>query len=500
MTADFFQFRQQMQAPRRAAPPPQAVTPQAMTVSEITEKIRRVIAGGMPDRVLVRGEVSNLNRHKPSGHIYFTLKDDSSCLPCVMFQREAAGLKFQLQDGQELLASGRVGVYPARGVYQLYVNTLSPVGQGALELAFRQMKAKLEAEGLFATDRKKPVPAYPRRIVLITSAHGAALHDVLKVLKRFAWLWIGLYPVPVQGDGAGDRIANAIAHVNRSIASTGGADVILLVRGGGSLEDLWSFNEEIVARAIADSRIPIVSGIGHEVDVSIADLVADHHAHTPTEAAQVITAQWRGAEDLTRGLSQRLRRSLRVVVDSSRQRLEMLARHETFRRPTDRLNQLRQLLDDRERTMIVAQERLLREGRTRLTEAQSRIDLLFSQHLRVAHDRLTRLATLLQECHPRLRFELSRQRLEVSRQRLERAASQGLQLRGAALDAMARQLDAVSPQSVLRRGYSITSRRKDRIPLRSASQLKPGDRLVTRFADGQVESTVDDSQQLSLFE
>ena len=500
MTADFFQFRQQMQAPRRAAPPPQAATQKPMTVSEITEKIRRVIVGGMPDQVLVRGEVSNLKAHKPSGHIYFTLKDDSACLPCVMFQSDAARLKFQLKDGQELLASGRVGVFPARGVYQLYVNTLRPLGQGALELAFRQMKAKLEAEGLFAVERKKLLPQYPRRIVLITSPQGAALHDVHKVLKRFAWLWIGVYPVPVQGEGAGDRIADAIAHVNRAIASAGGADVILLVRGGGSLEDLWSFNEEIVARAIAASRIPIVSGIGHEVDVSIADLVADYHAHTPTEAAQVITTQWRGVQDLTKGLSQRLRRSLRVVFDSGRQRLEMLARHETFRRPTDRLNQLRQLLDDRERAMSVAHDRLLREGRRRLTEAHGRIDLLFSQRLRAAHDRLTRFAALLQECHPRLRFALSRQRLEAAGQRLERGAAQGMQLRLSRLEAAARQLDAVSPQSVLRRGYSITSRRKDRTPLRSASQLKPGDRLVTRFADGEVESTVDDSQQMSLFE
>ena len=500
MTADFFQFRQQMQAPRRAAPSPQAATPSAMTVSEITEKIRRVIAGGMPDRVLVRGEVSNLNRHKPTGHIYFTLKDDASCLPCVMFQREAAGLKFQLQDGQELLASGRVGVYLAKGIYQLYVSTLRPLGQGALELAFRQMKAKLEAEGLFAAERKKTLSQYPRRIVLITSEHGAALHDVLKVLKRFAWLWIGLYPVPVQGDGAGEKIADAIAHVNRDILRVGGADAILLVRGGGSLEDLWSFNEEIVARAIAASHIPIVSGIGHEVDVSIADLIADYHAHTPTEAAQVISRQWRGVEDLTSGLSQRLRRSLRVVVDSGRQRLEMLARHETFRRPTDRVNQLRQLLDDRERAMMVGQDRLLREGRRRLTEAHNRIDVLFSQRLRAAHDRLTRFAGLLQECHPRLRFELPRQQLEALQQRLERGSAQGMQLRLSRLEAAAGQLDAVSPQSVLRRGYSITSRRKDRTPLRSATELKPGDRLVTRFADGEVESTVDDSQQMSLFD
>jgi exodeoxyribonuclease VII large subunit len=502
MTADFFQFRQQMQGPPRSAPgpAPQNTGPKPMTVSEVTEKIRRLIVKGMPPPVLVQGEVSNFKPYKSSGHIYFTLKDDLACLPCVMFQSDAARLKFQIRDGLELLAGGNVGVYPAKGIYQLYVKTLRPLGQGALELAFRQMKAKLEAEGLFAAERKKPLPAYPRRIVLVTSPHGAALHDVLKVLRRFGWLRVMLYSVPVQGEGASEKLADAIAHLNRSIDGVGGADVILLARGGGSLEDLWCFNEEIVARAVAASRIPIVSGIGHEVDVSIADLVADYHAHTPTEAAQVITAQWRGADESTKNLSQRLGRSLRVVFDSGRQRLEMLARHETFRRPVDRVHLLRQLLDERERAMIVAQERVLGECRQRLSGAQLRLDQLFGQRLRGARDRLSRFQALLQECHPRLRFELARQRLDAARQRLERGGLQGLQVRLARLESTARQLDAVSPKSVLRRGYSITSRRKDRVPLRSASQLKPGDRLVTRFADGEVESTVDDSQQMSLFD
>jgi exodeoxyribonuclease VII large subunit len=499
MTADFFQFRQQMQTPRRAAQHVQG--PQkALTVSELTEKIRRVISGGMPASVLVRGEMSNLNRNSASGHFYFTLKDSGACIDCAMFKSEAARLKFQPANGIELMAGGRVGVYPSKGRYQLYVNTLEPLGQGALELAFRQMKSKLEAQGLFAPERKKPLPAYPLRIVLVTSPEAAALQDILKVLRRFAWLRLMLYAVPVQGDGAGEKVAAAIKHVNEAIDGAGGADVILLTRGGGSLEDLWCFNEEIVARAIAGSRIPIVTGIGHEVDVCIADLVADYHAHTPTEAAQVITARWRAIDELMGGLSQRLGRSLRVVLSDGRQRLQSLERHQAFRRPMDQVNLLRQLLDERQRAMIVGQERVLREARQRLTAAHVRIDQIFGQRLRSAHERLTRFQTLLQECHPKLRFELAVQRVGAFEQRLARAAGQGLQLRLARLEATARQLEAVSPQSVLRRGYTITMRKRSTIPLRSASELKTGEKLVTRFADGDVESTVTDSKQMSLFD
>ena len=253
MTANFFEFQQQLiRGGRGATPEPAARSDQRpLTVTELTTRITKVINSGLPGRVLVQGEVSNLNRNKTSGHLYFTLKDPEACIDCVMFRGENAALKFQPLDGMELLADGRIGVYPQRGRYQLYVNTLRPIGQGALELAFQQMRAKLEAEGLFAAARKKPIPAYPSRIVLITSREAAALQDLLKVLRRFAWLRLMLYAVPVQGDGAAEKIAGAIRHVNARIDAAGGADVILLARGGGSLEDLWCFNEEIVARAVA---------------------------------------------------------------------------------------------------------------------------------------------------------------------------------------------------------------------------------------------------------
>jgi exodeoxyribonuclease VII large subunit len=525
MTANFFEFQQQLVRAGRAASaqPPKAADEKPLTVSELTMKITRVISSALPPRVLVRGELSGkVNRNHSSGHLYFTLKDADACIDCVMFRAEAAALKFQPLPGMELTADGRVGVYGARGRYQLYVNQLRPLGKGALELAFQQMRAKLEAEGLFGAERKKPIPNYPSHIVLITSPEAAALQDMLKVLRRFAWLHVMLYAVPVQGDGAAERIASAIRHVNARIAEVGAADVILLARGGGSLEDLWSFNEEIVARAIAASHIPVVTGIGHEVDVSIADLVADHHAHTPTEAAQVITAHWRGAGDHLNRSADRLRRSLRAMVGDATQRLRGIERHETFRRPLDRSCTLRQLLDERQRGMIVAGERLLRHASDRLRDAALRIerflpafllrerdqldakqrhlDAAMASGMRSAHQRLARVATLLQDGHPKYRLKLEEQRLRVDAERLRRGLAQSLQLRTQQVEALSRQLEAVSPPAVLTRGYTMTLRKKDGQPIRTAAQLKSGDRILTRFADGQVESTVDDSKQLSLFE
>jgi exodeoxyribonuclease VII large subunit len=331
-----------------------------------------------------------------------------------------------------------------------------------------------------------------------------------------------LYPVPVQGEGAGAKIAAAIAHLNASIVLSRGADLILLSRGGGSLEDLWAFNEEVVARAIAASRIPVVTGIGHEVDVSIADLVADHHAHTPTEAAQVITAQWRGVSDRLNETILRLARGLRGVVVNSHQRLKAVERHEAFRRPLDRVNMLRQLLDDRQRALVIAQERLLRDRRDRTQNAglrlhrflpailirfreslrahKERLDRSLTVRLRIVRARLDRDTRALQEHHPRLRIGLAAQQIDAARFRLDRAMMQQMKSRASGIDAIARQLDAVSPQSVLKRGYTITTRKKGGGVLRSVEQVKPGDKLITRFADGEVESIAEDSKQLSLFE
>ncbi|WP_428937098.1 exodeoxyribonuclease VII large subunit [Fontivita pretiosa] len=485
MKENFFDFREKLATTKKLAagdvsrPLATALkADQALTVSQLTAQIERALKTGLPATVYVRGEVSNFNRHRASGHLYFTLKDSTACIDCVMFRSDAAKLKFEPQDGMELLAGGRVAVYAPRGRYQLCVTTLAPLGRGSLELAFQQLCQKLRRQGLFDPGRKKPLPPYPTRIALVTSRSTAALQDMLKVLRRFPWIRLYLYHVPVQGDGSAELIADGIRTLSRQAASIGGIDVIILARGGGSLEDLWAFNEEIVARAIADCSIPIVTGIGHEIDTSIADLVADYHAHTPTEAAQVVTANWKTVTDLIESAMMRLRRGLRNLVHQAAQRLASIQRHEFFRRPTDRLNQLRQLLDDRQRSLHFAA----------------------AQRLRAASARLARLESLLVECHPKHLVDLKRQRLTELSGRLAVAVRHDIDRRTQRIESLGRHLEAVSPQSVLRRGYTITMRKKDGTIIRSAQGAKVGERLLTRFADGTIESVVEDHQQLPLFE
>ena len=329
---NFFEFQEKLSQKGRK-PADDRTNRAVLTVSQLTARIERALKDQLPGSFLVRGEVSNFKHHGGSGHLYFTLKDNDACVDCVMFKSDAASLRFAPQDGIEIVATGRIAVYAQRGRYQLYIARLEPVGQGALELAFRQLCAKLQAEGLFDPARKKPLPPYPRRIALVTSTQTAAIQDMLKVLSRFPFLQLMIYHVPVQGEGAAAKIAEALRDINRGHSDIGGIDLILLSRGGGSLEDLWAFNEEIVARAVAASSIPIITGVGHEIDVSVADLVADYHAHTPTEAAQVSVANWRTAPDALEATGIRLRREIRTLLQEARQRLAQVQRHEVFPPP-----------------------------------------------------------------------------------------------------------------------------------------------------------------------
>ena len=505
------------------APPSGPRGTEPLSVSQLTYLIDDILKAVLPPVVLVKGEVSNFKRNHASGHLYFTLKDDEACIDCVMWRSDAARLKFDVSDGLELLADGRVAVYAQRGRYQLYVETLQPLGQGALELAFKQLRAKLEREGLFLPERKKPLPAFPTRVVIMTATQAAALQDVLKVLRRFPWLRLFVYPVPVQGEGAGQRIADALNHLNRAVGSIGGVDLVLLARGGGSLEDLWAFNEEPVARAIAASRLPVVTGIGHEVDTSIADLVADYFAHTPTEAAQVITRNWRTAPEVIEGSALRLGREARNVLAHARQRLTAVERHEAFRRPLDRVRSLQQHVDHAERTLghlvaaalRVAQWRVgelntrleqvgpafvVSRFRSRLADAQQRLMRGGSTRLLRSTEQVARLDAGLGRLDPRNRIRLLRERLKTTACRLDCAMEVLQERRGQRVEALARFLHAVGPEQVLRRGYSITTRKKDGAILRNAKDVRPGDRLLTRFAKGQVESVADDRNQPRLFE
>jgi exodeoxyribonuclease VII large subunit len=487
---NFFDFREKLTTPKRAPQPPASApaptntaaptarpAPKPLTVSQLTDRIDHVLQLGVPGHVLVQGEVSNFNHHRGSGHWYFTLKDAKACIDCVMFRSDVARMKFVPEDGMELIARGEVKVYAQRGRYQLYTVALHPLGTGALEVAFQQLRTRLESEGLFAPQRKKPIPPYPRRIALVTSRQTAALQDMLKVLRRFAWLKLCVYHVPVQGDGAAEQIAAALNHLGKT-GQQSQIDLILLARGGGSLEDLWEFNEECVARAIAACPIPVITGVGHEVDTSIADLVADYHAHTPTEAAQIVVAHWKAARELIDVTGARMRRAIRAMLHDARQRVANVERHAIFRRPTERINLLRQMLDDRQRALVLA----------------------LGHRLRREQARVERLGVKLLECHTRHAIGMGRQRITLLEARF-RASMLALQSRRAMrVEAMEKQLEALSPRRVLERGYSVTIHKKRGAPVRSASELRPGDRIISQFAEGSVESTVDDANQPRLFE
>jgi exodeoxyribonuclease VII large subunit len=500
MAEGFFDVREKLVPPRGARPAaaPAPGTDALLSVSAVTKLVERAIRTGVPPAVAVRGEVSNFNHNRASGHAYFTLKDPDAVLNCVMFKGDFERVKFAPVNGMELMAIGSVRVYAAQGRHQLYVNHLQPLGQGALELAFQQLRAKLEAEGLFAPGRKRPVPRYPTRIVLVTSRQTAALQDMLKVLRRFPWLRLMLCHVPVQGDGCGAAMAKAITGVNEHIDRLGGADLILLGRGGGSLEDLCGFNDESLARAIAASRLPVITGIGHEVDVSIADLVADHHAHTPTEAATVATAGWRTVTDELRTLSARMTRQLDAHLRDARHRLAAVEQHEFFRRPTDRIDDLRQRLDDRGRSLQLAVHALLRRRGAALQSASDRLARQTPAAL------AARTAERLAQMQRRLTVAIGgtvRRGTEgtaSAADRLRRAAGHDLRRRAERVASLSAHLEALSPQRTLERGYTVTRRSKGGV-VRSAGDLREPDRIVTRFADGEVASVVEDADRPKLF-
>jgi exodeoxyribonuclease VII large subunit len=512
MSGSFFDFHARAARGRRGQPdvpagPVPSTTgstaadqPQALTVSELATKIAGTLRAGFPSPVWVKGEVTGYKGPASSGHHYFRLKDDRSTIDAVVWAGEASRIRFRWADGMEVLACGSVATFAGRSTYQLKIIQMLPVGQGALELAFRQLKERLEREGLFAEERKRPIPAYPRRIALVTSREAAGLADILKVFRPFPWLKLMLFHVPVQGAAAHPAIANALAAINTHVDRLGGVDVILLGRGGGSLEDLWAFNEEIVARAVAASEVPVVTGVGHEVDVSIADLVADYHAHTPTEAARVITQYWRlAAQFLVEAdgrLALRMRQSLRRATDE----LTAVRRHEAFRRPMDVIVRARQQrLDDLEKSTQIAIRRRLDVLRRRVNDLDNRLQSHRpAEVLAGLRERLNRLATRFAERHPRHRINRNVDRLLQIRSRLQISARHAIVSRRTTLDALTRQLDAVGPLQVLQRGYSITIRKADRQIIRSVSEIRPGDRMITRFADGEHE-WVAGNGQMSLF-
>ena len=357
---------------------PRAEEPQVLSVTALTARIRDTLESSLQD-VYVVGEVSRCTR-AASGHIYLTLKDEGAVLRAVIWRGVASSLRFKPEEGVEIIARGSVDVYPPRGSYQLIIRWLEPRGLGALQLAFEKLKARLEKEGLFAPELKKPLPPWPRRIGIVTSPTGAAVRDIINVIaRRYPVVDLYLMPCRVQGAEAAAEIAAAIDRLNQRMA---GLDLIIVGRGGGSLEDLWAFNEEVVARAIHRSAIPIVSAVGHEIDFSISDFVADVRAATPTEAGEIVVPDRAEVLESVRGLARRMALGLRRALARDRQRVEALGARYVFRRPEAMLRERAQRADDlfeRMRTALSHRLALLREtmeGASRRLEALSPLKVL----------------------------------------------------------------------------------------------------------------------------
>jgi exodeoxyribonuclease VII large subunit len=445
----------------------------AWGVGELLRQVNDLLTGGIGE-VWVRGELSGV-KVAYSGHRYFQVKDGEGTLSCAMWATRAERLRFKLADGLAVLLRGHLEVYPPRGSLQLIVAETVPEGIGELQLAFEQLKAKLESEGLFAAERKRPLPALPQRIGLVTSGSGAAVRDVLKVLSRWEHLAVLLYPVRVQGKGAEGEIARAVRYLGRSDRS----DVVLVVRGGGSLEDLWAFNEEMVARAIAACEVPVISGVGHEVDFTIADFVADVRAATPTQAGELVVAQLELQERRLEQAAAAARVALTRHLERARLRVTALAGAHGLARLPQRIAELEQRLRRLERL-----PQLLRAvtvaGHRRLEGASGRL-----------YHWPTRLGA------PRRR-ELVNVRMAVAAERLHSL----LRRRQLVLAGGERALAALSPRAVLKRGYSITTRDGESRPLREAATVQAGQRLVTTLASGTLRSLVvgGAGEQASLFE
>jgi exodeoxyribonuclease VII large subunit len=434
------------------------------TVSELTSAVKDTLEGRFGG-VWVEGEISNLRVHT-SGHVYFTLKDEEAQIRAVLFRSRVRRIRFEPADGLHVLAFGRLDVYAVRGEYQLVCEVLEPKGLGALQLAFEQLKARLYDEGLFDAARKRPLPALPRRVGLVTSPTGAAVRDFLRIVtRRFAGLQVLVCPVRVQGETAAGEIAAALGTLNR----LGNLDVIVLARGGGSLEDLWAFNEEAVARAIAASKIPVISAVGHETDVTIADFVADLRAPTPSAAAELVVREKTELVRQVATLGTRLGRAMR-------QRAGRLA---------DRL------ADFRRRRVLTDPGRPLRDWARRVDDLGTRLGGAMARKDARARELLDRAARALRP--GLLAAPVRHQRRLVGQLggRLERGAREAAAGRRRAMEGMAARLDGLSPLACLARGYAIAALPSGEV-LTRADRVEPGERVTVRLHEGSLGCRVED--------
>ncbi len=434
------------------------------SVSRLNQEVRDLLEGGFP-LLWVEGEISNLAR-PASGHMYFTLKDARAQVRCALFRNRARLLSCRPENGLQVLLRARVSLYEGRGDFQLIAEHIEPAGDGALRLAYEELKNRLQQEGLFDAERKQELPLLPRQIGVITSPSGAAIHDVLTVLqRRFAGIPVIIYPVPVQGDNAAASIADMIRRANQRDE----CDVLLLTRGGGSLEDMMAFNDERVARAIAACKRPLVSAVGHEVDFSIADFVADVRAPTPSAAAELLSPDSREWLQQSRDLQRRLIQAMQQQTDEQAQTLDWLGLRLQQQHPQTRLQQQMQHAD----------------------QLESRLNLAFRHCLERSQSRLARGQAQLQALNPTARLNSNRQQLGYLQNRLRQAIHKQLDAPRQLLTGLSRTLHSISPLATLERGYSITRSVPSGDILTSVATLKPGDRLNSRLSDGEISSVVE---------
>lgn len=343
-----------------------------LTVSELSRIIKGCLEEVLPD-IWLQGEVSNCTYHS-SGHIYFSLKDEDAQIRCVLFRGNSYNIKFKIEDGMQLVAHGRISTYIKRGEYQIIVDMLEPAGKGALQLAFEQLKKKLEKEGLFNPEHKKPIPVVPQKIGVVTSPTGAAIHDILTIInRRYANVHILIYPVRVQGEGAAEEIVNAIAYLNEHFPDI---DVLLVGRGGGSLEDLWAFNEESTARAIFNSGIPVISCVGHEIDFTIADFVADLRAPTPSAAAELVVQNKAELKNRIQQYIKRIITNIQYTIQSAENKLKLLTQSRSFRNPKEIMEERTQIIDDMKERLIEKITHVLEQSRNNTHHLHEKLHIL----------------------------------------------------------------------------------------------------------------------------
>lgn len=471
-----------------------------LTVSQVTALVQRAIQSAIPRTIHVVGEISNFKRHG-SGHLYFTLKDSSTELSCVMWRSDAARLKFDPHDGLEVIASGTVEVFERAGRYQLYARKLEPKGVGTLELAFRKLCERLKKEGLFDQEHKKPLPPFPTRIAVVTSPTGAAIGDVIRTLaRRYPCLHVLVFPVRVQGDGAAAEIAGAIRAINRNGANLGGVDLMIVGRGGGSIEDLWAFNEEVVARAILASKIPVISAVGHEVDITIADLVADVRAATPTAAAEIAVPELLEVIAGLSALARRIAQGARTRAELAAARVDAAIHKAPLRNPLDLIRHREQVLDEITLRMTRTQSAQTHDLRGRIERAEAIVQRI------APHAYLAQTGGALRDASYRLKWAINgrmgdaSQKLRPLALTVAATASHRFDLAQEKVRSAEIVLGAVSHKSVLGRGFSITRLKKGRKVVRSVKDLSDRQRLITQLADGEVETETVNIHQMELFD